>query len=390
MKNISLLLKQMVLFTIFASLAIVSCKDNEEVGAPQITRVRVVEKDSSITGAEFGVTLAIQGNNLANVHKVLFNNLEAPINPVYVTNNNIICTVPDEAPTQVSNKITVITKSGQTATSDFRVVLPAPVVTGMYNQYAAPGTETTLMGDYFYLISKVMIGDREAAIVGEPTVNEITIKIPADAPANSPVTVVGEGGTVTTPFRYRESSGIIFNFDSDTLSKEWGGVVFTNETLHPEIPSVSGAYGLLKIDKAIGAPTWWNGETALQTKSTLTYPDLGDNTSADDLALQFEMNIRDVWNSGYLETNLGGFVINYTPWGTADDRTELTTEGWRTFTIPLSELKKDGKAVGKYSDVKGGSLFFVFKNPDQSGGGIELPSLHMAIDNIRIIKTAVQ
>src|SRR5690606_28811777 len=113
--------KQLLIFAAFISLTLTSCEE-EEGGMPVITNVRLIAKDSSITAGKFGLPIAIQGRNLGSVTTVYFNDVKAKLNPVYVTDTNILLFITDEGPTELNNKITLITASGQTATSDFLIV----------------------------------------------------------------------------------------------------------------------------------------------------------------------------------------------------------------------------------------------------------------------------
>src|SRR5688572_13137948 len=157
MKKMNVYISRFLMLMAFAVTILVSCSEDED-GQPVITNVRVTQKDSTIAGGKFNLTLAIQGSELGSVQKVFFNDVEANLNPVYVTNSNIIVDVPDSPPTTISNKITVVTASGKTASFDFSTVLPEPIVLGVYNEFALPGTENRVVGNYFYVISKVLVG----------------------------------------------------------------------------------------------------------------------------------------------------------------------------------------------------------------------------------------
>src|SRR4051812_39334898 len=82
----------LILFAVFA-VVLASCGE-DETDQPLITNVRVTTKDSTVTSGKFGLTVAIQGSGLGDVTKVFFNDVEAELNPTYVTSSNIICHVP--------------------------------------------------------------------------------------------------------------------------------------------------------------------------------------------------------------------------------------------------------------------------------------------------------
>src|SRR5688572_24293325 len=140
MKNRNKYLWPVLLLVALVSLNLVSCQDDEEA-MPSVTNIRVIAKDSSIVGGEFGLPIAIQGNNLTSVVEVWFNDVKAELNPVYVTNTNILIFVTDDGPSEVTNTITLVTGSGNRITADFQTILPPPQIWQLYNEFAKPGTE---------------------------------------------------------------------------------------------------------------------------------------------------------------------------------------------------------------------------------------------------------
>ena len=62
-----------------------SCNDDDVDGAPMISNVRLLDPelaDSSLSAAEPGALVVIQGQNLASVSKVYLNDFEATFNNV--------------------------------------------------------------------------------------------------------------------------------------------------------------------------------------------------------------------------------------------------------------------------------------------------------------------
>src|SRR5690606_36953316 len=157
MKKFKILITQTITFLALISLVMVSCEE-DEAGMPVVTNIRVIAKDSTVSGGEFGLPIAIQGRNLRSVVEVYFNDVKATLNPVYVTNTNILVFVTDDGPKEVSNKTKLVTASGQTVSTDFEVILPDPVILQLYNEFPKPGTENYVIGRYFYAIEKVLIG----------------------------------------------------------------------------------------------------------------------------------------------------------------------------------------------------------------------------------------
>ena len=140
-----------------ASLAVTSCKDEPDAyeiqgGKPTINFIRPVSveaKDSIITAASMRSTVCVVGENLRSVTALFFNDQPAVLNTSYMTDHTLIVTVPNEIPDLVTDKIYFVTQSKDTVAYDFHVIIPAPVVSSMSNEWAAAGEEVTIVGDYF-------------------------------------------------------------------------------------------------------------------------------------------------------------------------------------------------------------------------------------------------
>ena len=141
----------------FAALTTTSCKDEPDAyeiqdGKPTVNFIRPVSassKDSIITAASMQSTICIVGENLRSITALLFNDQPAVLNTSYMTDHTLIVTVPNEIPDKVSDKIFFVTKDKDTVSYDFHVIIPAPVVASMSNEWAAAGDEVTIIGDYF-------------------------------------------------------------------------------------------------------------------------------------------------------------------------------------------------------------------------------------------------
>ena len=57
--------------------------------------------------------------------------------------------VPKEIPSVVTDKIYMVTRAKDTIDYDFKVLVPAPTVNSISCEFAKPGSEVTLIGDYF-------------------------------------------------------------------------------------------------------------------------------------------------------------------------------------------------------------------------------------------------
>jgi hypothetical protein len=104
--------------------------------------------DSLIEGAYMANTICLVGDNLRSIYELYFNDQKAILNTSLMTDHTLIVDVPKTIPTDVTNKIYMINMAMDTVTYDFKVLVPAPVVSSMSNEYAKPGTVATIYGDY--------------------------------------------------------------------------------------------------------------------------------------------------------------------------------------------------------------------------------------------------
>lgn len=367
----------LILFSAF----IISCSEDED-NQPIITNVRVTVKDSTITAGEFNLVVAIQGSGLEGVQKVLFNDIEADLKPVYVTSTNIICPIPDSPPNELLNKITVVTSSGKSASYDFTVILPVPVVNAVYNELAAPGAENRVLGNYFYFVSKVLVGDEEAQIT-KVNATEITFTMPGSDPTGKTVTVVSAGGTATSTFILNSASiGNMVNFDIPATG--WGADVCwgSAERIDPansELEVLSGRYTLIKQSNL--PKSGWQDNWVISTCGFDFGLPAGSHATK---MFKFEHYVVETWKAGYYEIMIKSDNIEYRylfkPWDSEAYRASgYATTGWRTAYIPLSDFKSaDGGQIADISKIN--DFQFVFKTPDAA-----IDNFFTAADNFRIV-----
>jgi hypothetical protein len=363
-----------------------SCNNDDIDGAPVISNVRLLDPtkaDSSLTGAEPGSLIVIQGQNLGSVLKVYFNDFEATFNSALGSNSNIVITIPANAPTKavdagVSSKIRVVTNGGE-ATYDFVLTAPSPVISGLYSEFIKPGGNIVINGDYFYNIKSVKVGETSLQIVSS-SVKSITAKMPAPATVGA-VTVEGEFGTVKTNFKVNDNEGNMINFDIPATS--WGSEVCWGAA--PIMPAtdpgaIAGKYSRIKGTKlpATGYNDAW-------VFSTCTFDFKLAAGAAADRQFKFEHNIAEPWKAGKYDITITADKSEYTysfqPWNSTEyAATGYQTNGWRTAVIELSEFKNAAgntiTDVSKITDLK-----VLFNTPD-----VVIASFNGSVDNFRIVK----
>jgi hypothetical protein len=347
-----------VLLILLTTITLNSCDndDDDDAGAmPVITQFRVVEKDSTITAGAFGLTIAVVGKNLQNVQEVWFNDLKAILNPNFVTSTNIICAIPNTLPSQITNKVKLVTGSGLEYSADFKVILPQPVITGLYNEMAEPGSTTKVLGNSLYFISEVKFGNL-AATIQKFNDKEITVTVPTGAVPGSLITVTGEGGTVASTFKYKDEGMWLFDFDKAATG--WGSIAcWGGMKMRSDAESINNAYGYIEGTEL--PPSSWNNDWVAST----CWFDYGyNNIDFSKKVLKFEIKAKEPWvwsdaistaeQAGLLITINGSKTHTYIPQEQLAYRAGgFTTDGWMTVTIPMSSFGLDVASINDFQLV---------------------------------------
>lgn len=451
-KNINGALFAVALATVSAGFT--SCEDEPDKyevagGTPTIDYVRPVDaasKDSLLTGASLNNTICIVGRNLRSVTKINFNDQAAVLNTSYMTDNTIIVTVPKTIPGKVTDKIYFITNNNDTLDYSFKTVVPAPTINGMSNEWAAPGEEVTIKGDYFLDYDDshltIKVGDNYTIPYEDLKIslNSIRFNMPEDMPKHEPITITTINGTTKAGFRYMDNRGMLFDFD--TPWKEGGEVLgnngWHNRTITSDGTSLSGNYMVLG-ETAMGSDGKWNdGNFSFEYwpgswQDPETYSsrprmqDLADFSDWKNMSLKFEMcipkdnswsaapmqiyfgSVSQVSNGGAGVQDIYGNVLAganntffheqgklaralYMPWQNTDDKTYNTEGKWVTVTIPLADFvyDYDGNKGLSYTGVNDFSAFNIFIVKGAYNDASVLPmgvdcNPIIKIDNIRVV-----
>ena len=438
-----------------ATVATTSCKDEPDAyeiqgGKPVINFVRPVsvdQKDSIITAASMRSTVCIVGENLRSVTSLLFNDQEAVLNTSYMTDHTLIVTIPNEIPDLVTDKIYFVNNAKDTVSYDFHVIIPAPTVSSMSNEWAAAGDEVTIIGDYFLDYEDfpltVNIGDYTLprSAIKSITKNRITFTMPDNAPEEK-VSVTSIYGKTEGAFKYRDTRGMLFDFDTPNVKT---GEVLGNNGWHARAiqadeTSLSGNYLVMGGGAAMGVDGGWNdGDFSFEywpgdwqdPENYPTHPriqDLADFTDFENLNLKFEMNIPSdyAWSAAPMQIYFGsvtmvsngnagtkdiyGNVLGganntffheqgklsralYMPWKDTDDLLYHTGGQWTTVTIPLTDFVYDWDGNKITSTLLSPADFGAFNIFIVRGGyndksvlpeGVDCTP-YIKIDNIRVV-----
>ena len=404
-----------LLTTFFTGVAMTSCEDEPDKyeiaeGLPTVHYVRLPDPevaDSLITGASLSNTICIVGDNLRSVYELYFNDQKAILNTSLMTDHTIIVDVPSTIPSVVTDKMYLVNINKDTVTYDFSTIVPAPEITSMTNEYATPGTEVTISGNYFIDDPNepltITMGNVPVAEITNISQNAVSFVIPQGV-TTSYINVTSIYGTGKSTFRYMESD-VLFDFDNDgddALYNYNGWHTSTIGTL-AEVTPIDKNYLIFQgnldnntwDDSHFAFEYWPNGDNASPYLNTLT-----DFDDLSNLQFKFEVNVPDAWSACAMQIMLttnaevsgdnmnNSFFTNETfpralwiPWQSSGN---YTTDGWTTVTIPLSEFRfgSSGTAINALSatDITGLTIFVY-------GGGVTgtacTPTI--CIDNIRVV-----
>ena len=402
--------------------SLASCEDEPDKyvvasGTPTVKYVRVTDiaaSDSLLSGAYMSSNICIVGENLRSVYELYFNDQKAVLNTSYITDHTLIVDVPKDIPAVVTDKIYMITQSKDTVKYDFKVLVPSPTVNTMSCEFAKPGSEVTLYGDFFIddpnvPITITMAGNVEVTQITKLTKTAISFILPADATSGY-INVKSIYGVGRSKFRYYDTRNVLFDWDGShgglSIGKGWrdGSKVKKEEDEN----SIDGAYICFTGDMAGGVGTTWaedafsfNYWPDASDKLTLRkeFADMIDEYGVNGLQLKFEVNVpsSNPWQAGGLQIIFNGNPAGdnayfsdtnvprglWIPWRSTGS---YDTNGkWVTVSLNLSDFNKTHEGnrcdVGFDKTMLDGLTFFVWN------GGVEGKDCTpiIMIDNIRVV-----
>lgn len=406
-----------------AGIAMTSCEDRPDAfkptdGVPEVKYVRPTDpakSDSLINGAFMGEIICLVGENLKSIHEIYFNDQKAVLNTSYLTDYTFIVAVPNEIPTDVTNKIYMVTADKRTVEYDFNVLVPAPQISGMSNEWACPGDEVTIYGDYMIDDSNVPLaitfpGNVRCGEITSVTKSAVTCIVPQGAETEGPVNVTSIYGTGKSTFHYRDTRGMLFDWDGTkgyASGHGWRNGVTTSDA--EGIRPLDGNY--LLFDVASMTPQDWPNEDSVSfnywPEPSAGFGELSDEFDAEhweDQILKFEVCVpaSTPWTSVALNMIFtGNSDVTYASatngyiggdnarglWYPWYGKGSYDTDGkWITVSMPLSNF-----TLNKTADVSSmpltmnsftGLTFIMYAGPQS----IEDPTtIHIGIDNIRVV-----
>ena len=441
MKDIIIKISIFAAAALAAAVSFTACQDEPDRfrltdGLPTVYYIRPVKAsaaDSLLTSAYMGNSICLVGDNLTSVYKLLFNDQAATLNNSYITDHTLLVDVPNEIPGEVSDKIYLVTKTADTVKVDFSVLVPGPSIASMKNEYTPAGEVTELYGDYFVddpnVPLKLFVGDAEA-VIRDFSKGSISFVVPETAVANTPVKVQTIYGESTSVFNWKDSRGLMFDFDGATGLGNHGWhaqVIESDETsLTGNFLRLGGTDVTMSEDGGwndgnFSFEYWcgsWDSPQNITSGDGIALFNLVDFTDFANMALKFEMFIpsSNPWQAGAMQicfegvdkvtlsgnpipgydsvagANAYAFKDDLGKWGRAIYRPWSAVEAfdtadeWITVTVPVSSFiyDKDGGAadvlLSSTEDFASLTIFVL-------GGGVKGVECNpvIKIDNIRAV-----
>jgi len=406
MKNIYKLTNKIVTMLIVLAtllIAIPACNDNPDAyvttaGTPEVSYVRIpdaLSSDSLVTHAYMGTTIALIGNNLTSIKQLWFNDQQAVLNTSLIKSTALIVSVPNTIPQNITNTMYLINSKGDTVKFNFKVDVPNPLLTSLKCEYVPEGGTVVIKGNYFLPVEGstkpevYFTPNIQATEIVSYSLTEIQVKVPAGADVG-PISVKSRYGTTRSDFRFRDNTNLICDFKSSTFGNPWGLGAFSSEN------PCSGQY-LLFQNSSFAAWSWLNNMMFVYS----AVDGNGNNPIAtgdiSKLALRFEANIDSwsdepmcIWFSPY-ESSFSGINVDasyaqyhWKPYLTGTVKSTYKSDGWETYTIPLSSFNTDkGETltsrkiddISKYTNIN----LMLFGAADATY------PIKVCIDNLRVV-----
>ena len=326
-----------------------SVEDFSANGAPTISQITPVDSlDKPITQSQMGKWLTIQGDNLANVTSILFNDIEVNLKDVYAVRNRINVAVPAEAPGNLTNTITVRTTLGE-ATTNFTILFPKLQVNGLENEFAQPGSNVVVTGEYFKLYGltnddATFTLNGESLPVVEKTDKKIVLTIPVNAPDGAKIVINSPKIQEPISLPYRDKGVPLFaNYDKTYLFGQgflWTDQSYITDGTQEGDPKAPIGTSFLRRKNTYSA---WNWDTLIAGHFDLTDTDVIDHLENYDI--KFE-----VWTAKTNPLPTGDFIFwskqsddkMKLRWNPVSNGVSLNTNGeWRTITLDAQTWFRD-------------------------------------------------
>ncbi len=390
-----------------------SCDDEPDKfeltdGTPSVHYVRMTAAtDSLVTEAYVDNLICLVGDNLTSIREMYFNDQKAVLNTSYITEHTLLVNIPRGIPEVETNKIYMINKDGVKTEYDFRVLVPGPSLLSMSFEYAKPGDEVTIHGNYFVddpnkPLTITFPGDIAVTDIKSIEQTAVTFVVPEGATEEGEIEIYTRYGTGSSKFHYLDTRGTLFNFDDGLQQQGWHAQAIVTDDWSfagnymqlgdgDAIMSEDGGWADSKFSFEYWAGSWDTPQNVTSGQGAALY-NVVDFSKSEKMALKFEMCIpsSNPWAAGAMQVCFQGltqlslssnpitgisdplpgaqaWAFNgevgddfkdreadwtdwgrylYRPWQNAD-KGEYHTDGkWITVTLPISQFRYTAKGTG--------------------------------------------
>lgn len=423
---------------IFAALALVlvvlalitSCKKQltsreieggaEKVNISQITLHGRTNTTQVITQARVGTMIRIEGSGFASAVAIYVNGIKVNVNPNFVTENNIIMTIPATiafgsgvVTAENRNTIRIVTKTDD-FTYKFIIQGPSPVINDVSHTLPRVGEFLTVSGSNLRDITSLILP-------GNITVNPTDIQLSSDfttmkfkLPAGATqlpgaLHLVGDNGDAYSYNYLNRYEGIFIKAFTADANKAYNFGTNISATLSVTLPVAGDGHKNPEFYRQVPAQpadapveTTVGGfnfrtDAAIASVIQTSNGNITAATPCNNLALQFDVYIPVEWSSGWLRIDFisgnTNWRYNYAPWAVAGATKPVTMTGWQTVTMPLGAFRALTNQTVQYfiDQTKSASGVFSFVNGTltDSGGAVYPPKVikgfQMSFGNFRIV-----
>ena len=297
----------------------------ETPGVPTVHFVRYADKDVVISQAAMEETICIVGDNLTSIHDIYFNDQPAVLNTSYMTAHTLVVAVPKSLPVVQDDKMHLITRDSSVVLYDFKVLPPLPKVEAMSCEWAKVGEKVTISGSYLFAPLTVQFPGAPEIEVATSTAtgSSFEVVVPEGSQPGK-IKVTTASGTAQSVFQYKDTRGMLFDFDGLTGldNHGWNG----HSSRDDDGTGVNGRFfqfgdGVKELDGSweesqfsfVYWPGSWNEPENYMDGSWYTprLCDLVDFTGWKNMALKFELYIpsANAWKAGAMQIIIGGVDV---------------------------------------------------------------------------------
>ena len=316
-------------------------------------------RDRTVPFARLKQQIRLNGSGFLGVKEVYINGVSTYINPMFMTDNSMVVRVPEDAPTTnaadgVKNTI-VLKKKSLTYRYDFEIRAAAPTITRVSHTLPQAGEEITVYGTELLDILKIIFPGNIEVTEGITFDAEegkwCTVIVPAGVSDDGgSILVLGANGGAYSPAYFNFKKGIVHNFD-DVDNHGWnrGAVSSDLSAVIPAAgngPKSQGKYRSLNTagrTVLAGIPEDAAYFARQNMWNDLLSPLIPGFTPANEVALQMDIYVDGVWNSGYIRMviadgwGVNRFCMIYAPWESFGKRVPFENPGcWYTVNLPFS------------------------------------------------------